>query len=91
MRCLKVDRRGAAAFERFGPARDANAPAIAGLEPGETPLRMRCDQVVSIEHGEIEKFARDLDANRVQTAIFGTGAAITIAIKSRDGIATAAF
>ena len=50
MRRLEIDRRRHAAVERFFPARHANAPSIARLQPRETPLRMRCDEIVSHQH-----------------------------------------
>src|SRR6266480_3967819 len=49
------------------------------------------DQLVSVEHGEIEKLARDLNANGVQTKIFRTGATKPVAIKSGYWIAATTF
>ncbi len=89
MRRLKIDRWRDVVFERVFPARDADAPAIAGFEPGEPPFRMRCHQIVAIEHGEIQKLAGRLHADRVLPDIFSTGATITIAIKPSHRIAAA--
>ncbi len=73
------------------PARDANAPFVAGLKPGKAPFRMRRDEVVPVEHGKIEKLSRDLNADRMQAEVFRAGAAKSVAIKSGHRIATTAF
>src|ERR1017187_3397074 len=91
MRGFKIDRRGSAPLERFLPARDANTPAIARFQSGEAPLGMRCNEVVSIEYGKIQKLASHLNANRVQTGVFGAGATIPVAIESGHRIAATAF
>ena len=52
---------------------------------------MRRYQIVPVEHGEIEKLARDLHANGVQAGIFRSGATIAVAIKSGHRIAAATF
>lgn len=91
MRRLKIDRCRDAALKRVLPARDANAPLVAGFESGEAPFRMWRDQVVSIEHGKIQKLARGLHANRVLTDIFRPGAAVTVAIEPGHRIAATTF
>ena len=73
------------------PARDADTPFIARLQPGEPPFRAGRDQIVSVEHGEIEKFLCDFYANRVQSNVFRAGATKAVAIKTGDRIATATF
>ena len=90
MSCFQVDRGRASVVEGGLPARDANAPAIAGFESRKAPLGHRRDEIVSIEHGEIEKLFRDLDADRVKTEIFRARATISIAIKSGHRIAATA-
>src|SRR5437870_13847848 len=85
---LEIDRWRDIVLERVLPARDANTPAIARFQAGETPLRMWCDQIISIEHRKIQKFARCPHADRVQTDIFRTGAAKSVAIKPSHRIAT---
>ena len=89
MRRFEIDRRGASAFERGFPAGNANTPAIARFQTGKTPVRHWRDQVVSIEHGEIEEFLGHLDAHNMQPDVFRPGAAISVAVKSRHRIATA--
>ena len=89
MRRLKIDGWRDVVFERVFPARDADAPAIARFEPGESPFTMRCHQIVAIEHGEIQKLAGRLHADRVLPDIFSAGATITIAIKPSHRIAAA--
>jgi len=91
MRCFEINRCGDAVFERVFPTRHAHAPLVARLEPGKTPFRMRCNQIVSIEHGEIEKLARRFYADCVHAEVFRTGAAKSVAIKSGHRIATTTF
>ena len=88
---LEIDRWRDIVLERVFPTRHANAPAIAGLESGESPFRMRCDQVVAIEHREIQKLAGRLHADRVLPDIFSTGATVAVTIKSGHRIAAAGF
>lgn len=88
MRRLEIDRRGAAVIERGFPPGNADTPAVARFQTRKTPLRHRCDEIVSIEHREIEKFLGDFHANGVKPDIFRTGAAISIAIKPSERIAT---
>src|SRR6266404_2443052 len=52
---------------------------------------MRRDQIVSVEHGKIEKLARDFHADSMQPEIFRSGPTKTIAIKSGDRIAATTF
>ena len=78
-------------IKRAFPARYANAPFIAWLQSGETPFRTRRDQIVSVEHREIEKLARDFHADSMQPDIFRSGPTKTIAIKSGDRIAATTF
>ena len=73
------------------PPRDANAPLIARLQSGEAPFRVRCDEIVSVEHREIQEFARHLNAHRVQPEILRPGAAEAVPIKTGHRIATATF
>jgi hypothetical protein len=91
VRCFKIDRCGAIMVERRLPACDANAPAIARFKSGKSPFRMWRNQIVAIEHREIEEIARGLNANGVQPDVFGTGTAITVTIKSGHRIAATTF
>src|SRR5437870_3667866 len=88
MRRFQIDRRGDVVLECVFPARDANTPAIARFETREPPFWMWGDQIISIEHGKIQKFAGCLHADRVQSDILGTGATKSVAIKSGHRIAT---
>ena len=47
MRCPEDDLRRLAGLVRFEPARGAEAPAVAGLQALEAPLRPRCRKIVS--------------------------------------------
>jgi len=77
--------------ERVFPTRDANAPFVAGFEPGKAPFRMRRDEIVPVEYGKIEKFARHLYADRMQAEVFRAGATKSVAKKSGHRIATTTF
>ena len=89
MRRLEIDRRGEPAFQRRSPTRYANTPAISRFKPGKSPLRMRRHKIVAIEHREIEEIARHLHADRVQSFILRTRAAISVAKKPSHRIAAA--
>ena len=91
MRGFKIDRSSAIVIKSSFPARDANAPFVAGFEPGKPPFRMWGDQIVPVKYGKIEKLARHLHADRVQAEVFRAGAAKPVAKKSGHRIATAIF
>jgi len=74
-------------IQRVFPARDADAPFVARLQPGEPPFQAWRDQIVSVEHGKIEKFPCDFHANGVQPNVFRTSATKTVAIKAGNRIA----
>jgi hypothetical protein len=88
---LKINRGRAVMIQRAFPARDADAPFVPRLQPREPPFWMGRDQIVSVEHGKIEKFPCDFHANGVQPNVFRTGATKAIAIKAGNRIATATF
>ena len=90
MRGFKIDRGRAIVIKRAFPTRDADTPFVAGLQSGKSPFRSRRYQIVSIEHGEIQKLARDFHAHRVQSDIFRSGATKSVAIESGHRIATTA-
>ena len=87
---FQIDGRGAASLKGRFPTGHANAPAVARFQAGESPFRHWRDQIVSIEHGKIEEFLSHLDTNGVKPYVVGTGAAIPVAIKSCERIATTA-
>ena len=91
MRCFQIHRGRAVVIQRAFPSRDAHTPLVAWLQSRKTPLRMRCDQVVSIQDGEIQKFLRDLHAHRVLAHVLWPCSAIAIAIKTGHRIATTTF
>ena len=91
MRRFQIDRSRAVMIQRAFPARDADAPLVARLQPGKPPFRAGRDQIVPVEHGKIEKFPCDFHTNRVQPNVFRTGATKAVAIKAGDRIATATF
>src|SRR4029077_10699822 len=78
-------------IQRAFPPRDADAPLVAWLQSRKTPLRTRCDQVVSIQDREIQKFLRELHADRVLPHVLWSCPAIAVAIKTGTGIAPTTF
>ena len=78
-------------IQRAFPARHAHAPFVTRLQSGEAPFRMRRDEIVSVENREIQEFARDLNAHRVQPEIFRASAAEAVAIKAGHRVATTTF
>ena len=88
---FKIDRGRTIVIKCAFPARDANAPLVAGLKSGKAPFRMWRDEIVAVEHREIQEFARDLNAYGVQPEIFRASAAEAVAIKSGHRIAAAGF
>src|SRR5262245_61766762 len=74
-------------IERVFPTRDAHAPFVARFQPREAPLRMRRDQVVSIEHGKIQKLLCDLDTDSVLADVFRTCSTKAVAVESGDRVA----
>jgi hypothetical protein len=91
MGCFQVDGRCHSMFQGGFPASDTNTPFIPGFKSGKIPLWPGRHQIVSVKHGEIEKFASSLDTHGVQTGIPRAGAAIAVAIKSGEWIAAATF
>src|SRR5215211_5941499 len=90
MRCLEIDLPGEAALQRRLPSGHTNTPAIAWFQTRKAILGSRCDQVVAIEHGEVEEVPINEHANRVQSHVLRSGAAISVPVKASNGIATAA-
>ena len=89
MGCFQINRAGDAVVERFFPTGHADAPFVARLKPGKFPFRMRCDQVVSLQHRKIEEVASDLHTNRVQSNVAWASFAKAIAIEPGEWIAAA--
>ena len=90
MRRFEIDRGGAAALKSGFPTRDADTPAVAGFQPGKTPLGHGRYEIVPIEDGEIEKLLCHFHADCMQTDVVWPCAAISIAIKSGHRIAATA-
>src|SRR2546423_15479429 len=82
MRCLEIERCRTPAIERGFPAGNADAPAVAGFQTRKTPFGHWSNEIVSIEHREIEKFLGDLHANSMEPDVFRAGAAISVAVNS---------
>lgn len=90
MRRFKIHFPGESTLQRGRPTRHADAPLVARFQTWEAVLGPRCDQIVSIEHGEVEEVLIHEHANRVQPDILRPGAAITISVKSGHRITAAA-
>jgi hypothetical protein len=86
---FQINRSGQTSLERSFPARDTDAPFVARFQTREAPFRMRRDQIVSIQDGEIQKLARHLHADGVLTNILSAGATITVAVKTGERVAAA--
>lgn len=91
MGCFEIDRRGAVVLERGFPARNTNTPFVAGFESWKSPFGNGCDEIVPVEHREIQKLAGDFHADGVQADIFGSGSTKAIAKKSGHRIAATTF
>src|SRR5437016_4098035 len=91
MRCFKVNRGRAVVIKRVFPARDAHAPFVTRFESRKSVFWMRRDQVIPIKHRKIQKLLSDLHANGMLAEIFRTCSAKTVAVESRQRIATTTF
>jgi len=88
---FEIDRRGAIVVKRAFLARNTHAPFIAGRQSGKTPLRVWRDQVIAVQHGEIQKLLRNFHANGMLTHILWPCATETITIKASHWVATTTF
>jgi hypothetical protein len=80
-----------AGLERLDPARHAQAPPVTGLQSGKIILGHGRGEIISHRAAEGEKLFRRHNTNGMQALVIGAGAAITVAVKSRHGIAAAAL
>src|SRR5579883_29714 len=83
---LEHDLRRRAGIERLLPARGAEAPAVAGLQPGEAVLREGCAEVVAGLLRERQELRRHDAANRVQAKVLLAGVAAAVAIEPGDRV-----
>ncbi len=90
MRRLEIHGRGDAASQRFLITRRAKTPLVTRFKTWEPPFRMRRHEVVPLKDRVVEKFARDLHTDRVQTGVLRSGATISIPIEAGQRIATTA-
>jgi hypothetical protein len=91
VRRFQINFAGQAALQRRRPTCDADAPLVAGFETGEVVLWPRCDEVVAVEHREVEEVLIDEHTDRMQAAVFRAGAAIAVAEEAGHRLAAAAF
>src|SRR5437868_5402830 len=78
---LENDLRRLAGVQRLLPASGAQAPTVAGLQPGEAELGHRRRQVVALALREGEELGGHDDANRVQAHVLAAGIAAGVAIE----------
>ena len=76
------------------PCLCADAPSVAGGQPGETVLRHWCDQVIPLGACELQELLGNQAANGVQTMVIAVCVAASIPIPaserfSRSGIQNA--
>jgi hypothetical protein len=88
---FQIDRGRAIMVQRTFPPRDADAPFVTRLKSRKAPFGTRRDQIIPVEHREIEKFPGHLHADRMQAHIFRARAAKAVAIKAGHWIAATAF
>ena len=88
---FKIDWRSPIVIECGFPARDTNAPFVPGFQSGETPLRSRRNKIVSVQHGEIQKFLCYLHTHSVLSDVFRAGSAVPVSKKSSERVPATAF
>ena len=79
------DHRAAHAFlNGILPSLCADAPPVAGGQPGETVLRHRCDQVIPLRACELQELLGNKAANGVQTPVISVCIAASIPIPTSE-------
>ena len=76
------DRRRDAGLVGLTPGCRADTPAIAGFQARKVVLRCRRDEIVALLARELEKRARDLRADDVESEILGAGVATAVAVEA---------
>src|SRR5580658_1247134 len=82
MRRFQTHGRHDAGIERSFPRLDAYAPAIAGLQAGESVLGARRNQIVADGCLVAQEFVVDHDTYGVAADVFGTAVAFSVAIEA---------
>ena len=88
---FEIHRRRAIVIERAFPTCHAYAPLVAWLQSGKTPLGMGRDQIVTVEHGEIQKLLCGFHADRVLPHILRSRSTIAVAIKPGHRVEATTF
>jgi hypothetical protein len=83
MRGAQNDARRVIGFERLLPALGAQAPAVAGLQPGKADFGDRRRQIIAARLGETKKGVGHDHADGVTADVFAAGVAATVAVKTR--------
>jgi hypothetical protein len=88
---FKIHAGGNASFQSFLPALNAEAPFVTGLQTREIVFGAGRAQIIPHALGKFEELFRDLGTDSVQTFIIGTCAAVTVAVKTSQGLSAAAL
>src|SRR5262249_28762049 len=78
-------------IQRALPTRHTHAPLVARFQPGEAEFRTGRNEIVSVEHGIIQKFLCDFDANSMQPNVFRSCSTKTVAVESGHRVAATTF
>lgn len=81
---LEHHRRGDPGGQRLEPPIGADAPPVAGLEPGEADRGLGRREIVAVRPAEVEELLGDLGADHVGTEILGTGVATAVSVKTGE-------
>ena len=86
VRRLEDDGRSDARLERLLPARRDDAPAVAGPQAGEHPLRLRRDEVVPGRDRELEELLGHHRADDVEAEVRAGRVAVAVTEVARDRV-----
>lgn len=75
-----------AGLERLGPTRRAQAPPVAGAEPGKPELGPRGSEVVADRRAELEELGGDEHTHGVHPHVLGARVAAAVAVEAGERI-----
>ena len=73
-------------LERFGPTRRAQAPPVAGAEPGKPELGSWGSEVVADRRAELEELGGDEHTHGVHPHVLGARVAAAVAVEAGEWI-----
>ena len=88
---LKDDLAGGPGLLDLEPAGGTDTPAVAGLEAGKAPVRMRGAEVVAKGLRGCEEGCVDDAADGVLAAVFRAGVAAAVTVEAGEGLGAAGF